>query len=40
MVVIVTAASIPEREGAKLIFKAFTGSCTHIEWGGMLIFAI
>ena len=27
MVVVVTAASIPEREGAKLIFKAFTGSC-------------
>jgi len=27
MVVVVTTASIPEREGAKLIFKAFTGSC-------------
>ena len=30
MVVVVTAASIPEREGAKLIFKAFTGSCKKI----------
>lgn len=30
MVVVVTAASVPEREGAKLIFKAFTGSCKKI----------
>lgn len=27
MVVVVTAASVQERDGAKLIFKAFTGSC-------------
>jgi hypothetical protein len=27
MVVVVTAASIQERDGAKLLFKAFTGSC-------------
>ena len=30
MVVVVTAASVQEREGAKLIFKAFTGSCKKI----------
>lgn len=30
MVVVVTAASIQERDGAKLIFHAFTGSCKKI----------
>jgi putative transposase len=30
MVVVVTAASVPERDGAKLIFQALTGSCKKI----------
>ena len=30
MVVVVTAASVQERDGAKLLFKAFTGSCIKI----------
>jgi len=30
MVVVVTAASVQERDGAKLLFKAFTGSCKKI----------
>ncbi len=30
MVVVVTAASVQERDGAKLIFKALTGSCKKI----------
>jgi putative transposase len=30
MVVVVTAASVQEREGAKLIFKSLTGSCKKI----------
>ena len=30
MVVVVTAASVQEREGAKLLFKAMTGSCKKI----------
>jgi len=30
MVVVVTAASVQEREGAKLIFQQFTGSCKKI----------
>ena len=30
LVVVVTAASVQERDGAKLIFKAFTGSCKKI----------
>jgi putative transposase len=30
MVVVVTAASVQERDGAKLIFQAFTGSCKKI----------
>ena len=30
MVVLVTAASVQERDGAKLIFKALTGSCKKI----------
>jgi putative transposase len=30
MVVVVTAASVQERDGAKLIFKAFTGSCKKL----------
>ena len=30
LVVVVTAASVQERDGAKLIFQAFTGSCKKI----------
>ena len=30
LVVVVTAASVQERDGAKLIFKAFTGSCKKL----------
>ena len=30
MVVVVTATSVQERDGAKLIFKTFTGSCKKI----------
>lgn len=30
LVVVVTAASVQERDGAKLVFKAFTGSCKKL----------
>ena len=30
LVVVVTAASVQERDGAKLIFNAFTGSCKKL----------
>ena len=36
MVVVVTAASVQEREGAKLIFKALTGSCKIVDVFGLM----
>jgi putative transposase len=35
-VVVVTAASVQEREGAKLIFKALTGSCKIVDVFGLM----
>ena len=41
MVVVVTAASVQERDGAKLLFKAFTGSCKkYVAFGLMAVIVV